>query len=953
MLGPLEVLADGERAALGGPRPRAVLGTLLAHLGSAVPVERLIDQVWQDGPPATAVASLQMHLSALRKALGERLVTTTAGYLVNASPDEVDAIRFEAAVTKARSYLTQRPARAAADLAAALTLWRGEPYGSVSAGSDVAAARVRLSQLRLSALEDRFEVELALGRHAQAAPELAGLAAEHPGSARLARSYLLALYRCGRAADAQAAYEAMCRRLETELGAQPAADLVALAKAIARHDPTLDAPTAIPVAPSRFIGRRGELEELADRLGRCRLLTITGPGGSGKTRLALELARDTATDHPDGVFVVELAALPRGGAVAERLAARLSVRGHDGEPLVHTLAEHLQGMRALIVLDNCEHVIDGAAALSAQLLGQCAGLRLLATSREPLGVDGEQVWQLGGLRVPVEHDPPAVVARSEAVRLLADRGAAATADFAINARNAAIAGQLCRTLDGLPLAIELAAAQLRTTPLEQLAEQIEGLDRALALADRRSRTKPDRHRTMRAAIDWSYRLLDPTEQAMFRRLSVFAGGLVQEAAEAVDTASTDSDASADTTHDVLTRLVDRSMLTVERRPAGARFRMLELVRQYADERLTENGESHDARARHAAWCVSLAQGSANFGGADHASLVQRLDLEEGNLRAAMEWCLGPGGDPVRALEIAGPLWWYWWARGLMATGRDWLLQALSDTDPAPTALRGSALRAAAALSRNSGDFAQARELGEQCLAVYEALPEPTGLISALGGLCVTTIAQQDYIAALDYGTRSRDLAAQAKDTQRYSSALNNIGLALRCLDRLPEAEATFAEALENWRVAGDQRGEAATLSNLGRIARLSGDATEARAKYAASLALYRDLDLVEGILDMLEALASIEVEQDRAEAALRLFAVAQRERDRLGAPLFVQDEIADRDQALAAAHAALGDAAPAILDEARAIALDAVVDDMLKLQPTAETDADIATGTITATGTGD
>lgn len=929
VLGPLEVLADGERVALGGPRPRAVLGTLLAHLGAAVPVERLIDQVWQDTPPPTAVASLQMHLSALRKVLGDRLVTTNAGYLINAEPDEVDAIRFEAAITKARTYLSQRPARAAADLAAALSSWRGEPYGGVSAGSDVAAARVRLSQLRLSVLEDRFEVELALGRHAQAAPELAGLAAEHPGSARLARSYLLALYRCGRAADAQAAYEAMSRRLETELGAQPAADVVALAKAIARHDPTLDAPTAIPVAPSRFIGRRGELEELADRLGRSRLLTITGPGGSGKTRLSLELARDTAADHPDGVFVVELAALPPGGEVAERLATQLSVRERDGEPLARTLAEHLQGMRALIVLDNCEHVIDSAAALAAQLLGQPGGLRLVATSREPLGVDGEQVWLLGGLRVPTEHDPPTVIARSEAVRLLADRGSAATADFTINAGNAAMAAKLCRILDGLPLAIELAAAQLRTTPLEQLAQQIEQLDRALTLADRRSRTKPDRHRTMRAAIDWSYRLLGPAEQALFRRVSVFAGGFVQEAAEAVDTVSADA-ASADTTEDVLTRLVDQSMLTVERRPAGVRFRMLELVRQYADERLTENGEADDVRARHAAWCVSLARGSAQFGGADHPNLVRRLDLEEGNLRAAMDWCLGPGGDPVRALEIAGPLWWYWWARGLMATGSDWLLRGLTETDPAPSALRGSALRAAAALSRNSGNFAQARELGEQCLAVYQALSEPTGLISALGGLCITALAQQDYVAALEYGTRSGELAEQAGDRQRYASALNNIGLALRCLGRLPEAESTSVQALENWRAVGDQRGEAATLSNLGRLARMSGDTAQARAKYTASLAQYRGLDLVEGMLDMLEALAGIEVEQGRAESGLLLLTVAQRERDRLGAPLFVQDEIDDRDQALAAAHSALGQAAPVIVEQAHNLVLDAVVDELLK-----------------------
>jgi tetratricopeptide (TPR) repeat protein len=371
------------------------------------------------------------------------------------------------------------------------------------------------------------------------------------------------------------------------------------------------------------------------------------------------------------------------------------------------------------------------------------------------------------------------------------------------------------------------------------------------------------------------------------------------------------------------------MLAVERGRDGVRFRMLELVRQYADERLTESGEADDVRAHHAAWCVSIARASAGFGGADHATLVRRLDLEEGNLRAAMEWCLGPGADPTRALEIASPLWWYWWARGLMTTGRDWLRRALAATDPAPTPLRGSALRAAAALTRNSGDYAEARELGEQCLAVYQALSEPTGLISALGGICVTAIAQQDYAAALHYGTRSRELAAEAGDRLRLASALNNIGLALRCQGRVDEASTTFAAALENWRAVDDRRGEAATISNLGRIARLSGDAERARRQYTESLALYRGLDLAEGMLDLLEALAGIEVEQGQPEAGLRLLTVAQRERDRLGAPLFVQDEIADRDQAFAAAHAALGYGAKVVVDEARELTLDAAVAKML------------------------
>ncbi|HET9168097.1 MAG TPA: BTAD domain-containing putative transcriptional regulator [Actinospica sp.] len=930
ILGPLEIEVDGVPVHVGGPRPRALLAALLAHAGESVSVAHLIDQVWGEQPPATAVAALQMHVSALRKLLGSRVVTTATGYLLEAADHEVDARRFEAAIGDARSHLTRRPVRAAADLSAALALWRGEPFGGVSAGPDVRAARLKLSELRLSVLEDRLELELALGRHAQAAPELAGLAAEHPDRSRLARLHLLALYRCGRFGEAEAAYRALRERLAEEFGVEPPAEISALAAAVRRRDPTLDPPTAIPAPASRFIGRRGELDRLAERLGRTRLLTLTGPGGSGKTRLALELARETAADYPDGVSVVELAASTGGAAVAERLAAALSVRARPDEPLLATLAAQLRTARALILLDNCEHVLDGCAELAAELLSRCAGLRVLATSREPLGVGGEQVWPLTGMAVPAETASAARAGAAEAVRLLADRGAAARADFAISAQNAALAGRLCRSLDGLPLAIELAAAQLRALSLPELVDRLEHrLDRGLTLTDRRSRTTSDRHHTMHAAIDWSYRLLDPAEQALFRRLSVFADGC---AAQAAATVTAFDDTPADATDDLLARLVDRSVLTAAPHRGGTRYRMLELIRRYAAERLAESGEFEELSRRHAAWCADLAQSAAQFGGADHAELAGMLDGEQANLRAAMEWCLAEGGDPERALEIASPLWWYWWARGLMAEGRGWLRRALSAVDPAPTPLRGSALRAAAALTRNSGDYAEARILGQQCLAVYASLSQPTGLISALGGLCVTAIAQQDFQAALGFGEESRRLAESGGDRLRHASALNNIGLALRCLGRLDEAAAAFADALGHWRGVGDRRGEAATLGNLGRLAWLRADAAESRRLYLESLAVYRDLDLAEGTLDVLEALAAVELHENRPARSLRLLTVTERERVRLGAPLFVQDEIEDCDRARAGARAALGDQAEAIISASHGEPLDALIDEMLGRQ---------------------
>ncbi|HEX4705506.1 MAG TPA: BTAD domain-containing putative transcriptional regulator [Pseudonocardiaceae bacterium] len=925
VLGPLAVTVGGEPARLGGPRPRALLGALLAQVGQAVSATNLIDQIWGDAPPATATAALQMHVSALRKVLGDRLVTTPAGYLLDATVQDVDAGRFEATIAAARRQLTERPARAAADLAGALALWRGEPYTGVPAGSDVAAARLRLAELRLSALEDRFDAELTLGRHARIVAELGGLVVGYPVRERLAKLYLLALYRCGRIGDAQEFYRELCRRLDAELGLEPGGDIVALARAVDRRDPTLDPPTTIPVPPSRFIGRRGALEQLANHLGTTRLLTVTGPGGSGKTRLALELAKDTAIDHPDGVYVVELATSPPGSSVADRVATVLRVRARTDEPLAVTLVAQLHDCRALILLDNCEHLIDGCAKLAAELLSHCAGLRILATSREPLGVTGERVWPLAGLGMPAEGDSPADAARTESVRLLADRGAAARAGFTIDRNNIAIAGQLCRWLDGLPLAIELAAAQLRTMSLAELTAHIgRQLGTTLALADRRSRTTPDRHHTMRAAIDWSYRLLIPAEQVLFRRLSVFAGGCDSGAAERI----------GDETHTLLARLVDQSILIAEQHEDGTRYRMLELVREYATERLVESGEADDLRHKHAAWCAELAGSAEQFGGPNHVNLMRRLGFEEANLRAAMKWCLGEGADPVRALEIASPLWWYWWARGLMAEGRNWLRRALAAADPTPSLLRGSALRAAAALTRNSGDFAEARQLGEECLTVYQALADTTGATIALGGLCVTAIAQQDYEAALRYAKDSRDLANDIGDQRRYASALNNIGLIHRIEGRRAEAVPPLTEALQIWHEINDGRGEAAATGNLGILARQSGDPTESRRLGLRSLALYVEVDILEGVLDALDALASLDIAAGRPAAGLRLLTVVDRERDRLGAPLFIEDEIADRKVAMAAAHEALGGArAETIIAAARDLPLSVVTDALLPDEP--------------------
>jgi predicted ATPase/DNA-binding SARP family transcriptional activator len=872
VLGPLEVVVGGRQVRLGGPRPRAVLATLLVHAGNPVSAERLIDQVWGGDPPVTAATALQVHISALRKVLGDRLVTAAPGYLIRVEADELDAARFTAM------------AGSPDQLRAALALWRGEPYAGVEAGSDVAAERQRLTELRLSTVERWVAAELANGRHTQVLAELAGLVVDHPLRERLAGLQMLALYRDGRAGEALAAYTALETRLRTELGVQPGAELAALARAIERGDPTLAAPSSVPSHASRFIGRRHELEELAGQLGATRLLTVTGPGGAGKTRLALELLRDTAADHPGGVHVVELATVPAGSPVAERVAEVLTVRARGSEPLIESLVTHLHAARALILLDNCEHVIEGAAKLAGELLSRCAGLRILATSREPLGVPGERTWPLAGLAVP-----------TEAVRLLADRGAAARPGFAIRGDDLGVAIRLCRRLDGLPLAIELAAAQLRALSLAEVADR---LDRALELADARARTTPERHRTMRAAIDWGYHLLTDEERTVFRRLAVFTGGCRADLAERVTGHS----------EHLLTRLVDQSLLIAEPHPEGTRYRMLELIREYALERLAESGETAELRRRHAEGYADLA-GAAVPGGAENARWLRLLPLEVPNFRAAVTWSLD-SADAETALRIAAPLSWFWWTRGVATEALGWLRRAMAA--PVPDPLRALALRAAATLARGS-DLDEARSLGERSVAAFRATGDQVGIASALNGLAHTALRQRDYPATVRFADESQRAAEAAGDELRSSAILNVKGKALQAMGEADAAIALFSEARQRLHAIGERAAEAHAVSNLAMMARSAGDLAGARRRYLESLAMYHALELGVGVLDALDGLAGVELDKGRPELALEYLTVTDREWARYAAEPFSPDRADDRETVRAAALAALGERTEAII----------------------------------------
>ena len=906
LLGPLEVVVGGEVVPVGGPRAGAILSVLLVEAGGVVSRDRLIDEVWADDPPVTAVTALQVHVSGLRKLVGAALRTHGTGYALHVAPEQVDAAAFEALLNEAGQV--DDPASRARLVRTALALWRGEPFTGVPQVPSVAAAVARLSELRLRAIEERVDADLALGRHEELTAELTELSLANRCRERLAGQLMLALHRGGRSADAIAAFARVRQDLREELGVGPGAELVALEQAIRRDDPTLAAPppVSLPSPPGRFIGRERELAETTGLLGRTHLLTLVGPGGCGKTRLALELTRRTLPDHPDGAQFVDLAPLEPVGSVAAAVLAAMGVRPRHGAPPVEALASHLRGRRLLLLLDNCERVAEPCAELVGSLLELCPTLRVLVTSRQPLGLAGEVVWRVPGLAMPSGEASVDAAASTDAVKLLADRAAAAVPGHGLQATDAALAAAVCRRVDGLPLAIELVAARLASTSLSEIASN---LDRRLSLLTTTGPGRTPRHRTMRAAIAWSHALLDDEERALFRRLSVFVGTFELAAAEEVG-GDPDGDPPGRPDHvmPTLFQLIDKSMVAPVSAFAGrTRYRLLDTVREFAAEQLADPGEAERTRQRHAGWCRSLVRSVTDPAYTYTEYWPTRVDAEMGNLRAAVEWCLH-GGRVELAMSMIAPLWPYFWYRGTADQGREWLLSCLAAVDATPTPVRGLALRAAAHLTRHSGDLTEARRLGEECLANYRALDDPDGVPAALNGLGITAYANGDCERALDYMQQALEAVARTNNPIAQAATYTNIGGVLRCLDRFGEAQVMLRTGLEVAREAGDVRTQADALNHLGMLALRTGDLEQGRRWARDSLAVYNTvLRFAEGQLDALETLAAIEAADGHGAEALQMLTVVARERQRLGGAALNVERRQLREDALAAARAALSE----------------------------------------------
>ncbi|MBV9384642.1 MAG: winged helix-turn-helix domain-containing protein, partial [Streptosporangiaceae bacterium] len=803
---------------------RALLADLLIHLGRPVSADRLIEDLWGDDLPLHPAGALHSKVSRLRQALekaepggGDLVTFRSPGYLLQVGGDALDERQFAALMERAGAAGNLR-ARAGL-LADALALWRGPPLADFADAMFAQAAIARLEEQRLVALEEQAEARLALGEHSLLAGELGDLVARHPLRERLRAAHMVALYRAGRQAEAVDSYSELRARLAGDLGLDPGPDLAALYQAILEQAPGLrrvQAPptlaarprTNIPAMLTGLVGRTAAVTELRALLTERRLVTLTGPGGVGKTRLALETATQAAGAFPDGVWLAELAG---ACAPADAVMAVLGIRDDVSADPSDLLAEALRGSRMLLIFDNCEHLVDQAAKLTAQLLQAAPELRILVTSREPLMLAGEVVWAVPPLELPdANAQQPTALAQFGAVQLFVMRAGESAPGFRLDEGNAQAVAALCRRLDGIPLALELAATRVRTLGVHELLARLDDRFRVLSTGHRDA---PPRQQTLRAVIDWSWELLTEPERLVLRRLAVAADGCGLDAAEAI-CAENDLDVPG-----LVARLVDRSLVVLADEPDGPRYRLLESVAAYGLQRLHQAGEYSQVRSRHRRYYANFSERAASrLRGHDQRSWLRRLDAETANLRNALDSATQDDDAPA-ALRMVNALAWYWFLRGRLAEARRTL-------DAALALGHGPAAARATAAAWRSGLAALAGEHG--------ATPPPLGGIDDPG--VRATLEWFHAFVAADFGDPS-------------------VG------------EAMTGRAVAGFRALGDRWGIAAALSTRAKLAMIRGDHATARRDAQRSLAIFRELGDRWGQLQAIEWLgAAAAATRDRAQA---------------------------------------------------------------------------------------
>ena len=868
VLGGIEVVRHGQPVPIGGPKPRLALAVLAAHRGSVVSTDRLCDELWGGSPPADPSGVLQSHLSRLRRILrpDAEILARPPGYVLQIPDDTIDAARFELLCKRASA--SSDPTATVEMLETALACWRGSAFEEFAEHDWARFEAMRLDELHIVAQEELFEARLALGDHVPLIGDLDAFVAQHPLRERLWQQLIVALYRSGRSAEALRQAEAFRTLMQEELGLDPSPVLRELEGRVLNEDPTLLQPPVasrrsvmrqVRAESTRLVGRADELRLLTGWLQVHRLVTLTGPGGVGKTRIAMRLAGELWDEFDGEVFVAELAPVSDPASTVGAIATALDVQQRQHLSIEDTLVEYLRARRALLVLDNCEHLRGTIASLSERVLSWCPDVTILATSREVLGLPGEQVWRVRPLVIPDEGSAPPIAAEAPAARLFVERAIAARPGFALGPDNVDDVIEIVRHLDGLPLAIELAAARIRALSPATLAER---LNKGFDLLSGAQTSMILRHRTVQDLVKWSHDLLAPDEQQLFARLCVFAGSFGLDAVEEV---CADQDLGSSSVSLLLANLVDKSMVQLidENLP---HYRLLETLREYGRDGLGED-ERDMVRSRHATWYLEVAERCArSLAGPDEAIAVKMLDRDFDNLRAAHLWSI-EHSDIDTALRLVAGLREYSF-RCMHAEITIWADAAIALPEASAHDRYPVAVGVAAYGRFVRGDLEGAIELGERAIAAADQLAidgsgiaeralgnawfyrgdiergaewidrmiasarrgSPARLAHALYMRSVAFTSVGDNVSADQFATDSLTAAANSGSSTALAQAHYAQGLALKSTSPV-EATAELQRAADIARDAGNRWIQAFALTEVLWLEARQGRPREALARY--------------------------------------------------------------------------------------------------------------------------
>jgi predicted ATPase/DNA-binding SARP family transcriptional activator len=938
LLGPMEVWVDGAPVKLPGTAERALLAQLLLSPGRTIPATMLVDRLWSESTlPVDPMNALQIRVSKLRRALkamgvGDVVTREGVGYRATVDPSTVDVLDFADRIRAARTAAAAGTGGIHATHVQAyddaLALWRGDPLCDFAVEHWAGAEAARLTALRLAAMTERAQLALALGRHTEVIGDLEPVVAQDPTLESLAGLLMLALYRSDRQADALEVYTRTREVLDQSLGLEPSVSLRSLHERVLRQDASLGAqqdmvpaptpvstspatgqasqvanlppvsvtmpayrsrtedrtaPTNLPTVVRPLIGRDGQLDSIAELLGGVRLLSLIGPGGAGKTSLALATVVRTSANYSDGAFGVRLASVNTGDQVPVAVADALGMP-MDGAVATRDLRDRLISFlarrRMLLLVDNCEHVVDAAAALIDAVLSRCPGVTVIATSREALAIPDEVQVTVGPLDTPPEHTPPGQVLAYPAAQLFAERARAVRPGMLFGAEELTAVAAITRSLDGIPLALELAAARVSTlSPVEVSGR----LANRFTLLTSGARTAEARQQTLRATVDWSYQLLSPIEQRVFDRLSIFQGGWTLMSAEDVVADPVEEQDTSGQVLDTVGRLVEQSMVVVEPGPTS-RYRMLETLRQYAAERLQASGQTVEVARRHAAYFAGIVEhAEVALRGHEQGQTLRLLREEQPNIRAALAFLAGSTGDRDAALRMAGSLGMFWHL-GRHLEGRQVLSRLVAGPGGSPAA-RALALQAVSIVERPRGCLVhpspRCAETAAESLALFEQLgdawhaalsrvllavegvtgaePERSQALLAaaeeqftrdgdpwgpavIGFVRMETAAKTgDVEAAVRIGRTTATAFRHLDDSWGLSATLYHLGWALRQFGRFEEGARALEEAIDVARGAGLWNTAQWALADLGIEKVHVGDHGTARRLFDEAAAVSREV----------------------------------------------------------------------------------------------------------------